>query len=236
MKFLRFIAGVSLLIASACASANTITVSTSKNQLKPGTDNQGWFSNFYNSGTPNNNYDNYGTGNGGTYLVKSFFSFDLTDLDGVVESATFKVRRYTQTADGRLDLRSLSTPAASLVFNRSTDAAGYYDALGSGAIYASNNVTIGASDDVLSFMLNATAIRDLNARVGAGYFSLAASFESLGYIFGAGFNEPGFGGTNSIQALELTFKDPSTNVPLPGGVALLGLGLAAFAANRKRQA
>jgi hypothetical protein len=236
MKISQLGVGLALFASAMVASANTITVSTSKNPIKANSDNQGFFADFYTTGVKDNRIDNYGTGNGGYYTVRSFFSFDLSDLDGVIESAVFKVRRYTQTADGRLDLRSLSTPASALVFNRSTDAPGYYDALGSGNIYASNDVKIGASDDVLSFVLNATAIADLNARVGAGYFSLAANFESLGYIFGAGYNEPGFDGGNSVQALELKLKDPTTNVPLPGGFALLGLGLLAFGVNRKRQA
>ncbi len=214
------------------AQANTITVSTSKNQIKAGSDNQGWFSDVYNTGVVNNRFDNYGTGNGGYYSIRSFFSFDLSDLDGVIESAVFKVRRYTQTADGRLDLRSLAAPADALVYNRSTDAAGFYENLGSGTNYASSTIALGASEDVLSFVLNAAALADINARVGAGYFSLAAGFESAGYIFGFATAEPGFDGGNSIQALELTFKQ--ADVPLPGGVALLGLGLVAFGASRKR--
>jgi hypothetical protein len=233
MKTIKNALALAAICFAGMASANTITVSTSKNQIKAGSDNQGFFSDLYNTGVTNNLIDNYGTGNGGGYFVRSFFAFDLSDLQGVIESATFKVRRYTQTADGRLDLRSLSSPVEALVFNRSTDAAGFYDALGSGTTYASSNIAVGATDDVLSFMLNATAIADLNAKVGAGFFALAASFESAGYIFGAGYNEPGFGGGNSIQALELTFK--SNDVPLPGSVALLGLGLAAFGASRKRQ-
>jgi hypothetical protein len=238
MKLIRTILALAVMSLAANAMANPVSVSTSKNQIKAGSDNQGWFADNYSTGVRDNLTDNYGTGNGGYYDVRSFFIFDLSGLTGTVEAATFKVRRYEQTADGRLDLRSLSKPADKLVFNRSTDEFGFYDSLGSGTNYGSAQVSIGASEDVLSFVLNAAAIADLNANlnrsVGGGYFALAASFESAGYIFGKGYNEPGFGGSNSVQELELTFKN--ADVPLPGGVALVGLGLVAFGASRKRKA
>lgn len=227
-------AAFSILLPSA-AQATVVTISTSLNQLQQGADNQGWWSNTTQNNNPVN--DNYYTGSSGEFFdaFRSFFSFDLSGLSGTVISARFDVRRYDQSGEVNLSLWDVSTPAIDLLTTRTNilNNAIFTD-LGSGINYGSFNVVGGASLDVLQFTLNSAALADINSMLGSGYFSLGASVQGSGYIFGASLDEPGnsFGDFNSVQNLVLNIQ-PSNNVSEPTALGLLGLGFLGLSVARR---
>ena len=214
--------------------ANAILiVTTSDNQIQPGADNQGWWSNIETNGSTNDNYitgytnDNY----------RSFFSFDLSGISGTVTSATFEVRRYDQFAPITLDLFDVTTPAATLITTRlGFQNAAIFADLGSGNSYGSFAVGTGLSTDILSFVLNAAAISDINALVGINYFSIGGAVFGGGTMFSSSNDEPGNsnGAFNDVQRLILNVEQV-TAVPEPSTLLILGSGLLALTALRRRR-
>ena len=220
------------LCAASAAQAAPVTISTSLNQLQSGVDNQAWWR--VNVGNNNPVNDNYITGSGDTY--RSFFSFSLAGVTGVVTSATVEVRRYVQDQALTLGLFDVGTPASTLITTRSNvvNAAVFAD-LGSGDSYGSYVVQTGASADVLTFALNANALADLNAAIGSAYFSIGAAVQGAGTIFSSSSQEPGNtgGAFNSVQRL-VHNVEAATAVPEPTTLALSGLALIGLALSSRR--
>lgn len=233
-RLVRATAKAFTLISLACAmsaQAAPIIVNTSDSPLQAGADNQGWWSNRTTNNNPSN--DNYITRDDD---MRSFFSFDMSAISGVVTSATFEVRRYTSTPGVTLNLFDVSTSAASLITTRlGISNLGIFNDLGSGNSYGSFVVAGGASTDVLSFVLNTAALTDINASLGLGYFSIGGMAQG-GFIFSSSGLEPGNGGPGFIQRLVLNVEPAViAAVPEPGTLPLLGLAAIGLLALRRRK-
>jgi hypothetical protein len=224
------------LLVSVCffatvgtASADVFTFNTSDSPFDVGVRNQGWWSETL---AATDSSANYAVGRNGTGdILRNFFTFDLAALSGfTVSAATLEVRRFIASGDPTLSykLSDVSTDAATLNNNTGVSASIFAD-LGTGTSYGTFLVptTTGASTDVLTFVLNAAAIADINAAVG-GFFSLGGSLDPLG----AGTQQLfAFSGGTGVQRLVIT----ATAVSEPATLVLMGSALAALAAHRSRK-
>lgn len=162
----------------------TVTLSTDQSEFTNGSPNQGWWST--NAFPPNlDTNDNYIVGVTsfiGTTYFNNFFTFDISSLSGTVVSATLNLQRYFgQSNLGNVtqsySLYDVSTDAAVLNFNEGTNSAIFND-LGSGTNYGNYNVTVAGSDtEILNFLLNSSAISDLNNAILANsdFFSVGGT-------------------------------------------------------------
>lgn len=217
--------GLVLVATVSPASAMTLTFRTSDSRFDPDFDNQGWYDN---TGFTTRPSDNYFTGSPFGGDLRSFFTFDLSSAAGIgtVIGARLDLRRFFDSANNEptetLEFFDVSADAATLSNNTGTGVSVYND-LGTGTTYGAFVVPgSGASDDVLSFQLNAAALADLNAALG-GFFSIGGTLTSQDtdvatspdWLFGAS------DGTDP-QELVLEF----TPIPEPGTLLLLASGLA----------
>lgn len=158
-----------------------------------------------------------GIGLGGALNYKSnFFVFDLGGVAGTVVGATLELQRYGASwfgGEANLSFRGIADPTPNLA-----DAIFSYTGLGANYGNFSIDTSTGGSTDVLSFVLNANAIANINAALG-GNFALngntTSTFSGL------------FSGSSSAGTQRLVLQ--TTVVPIPGafllfGSALLGLG------------
>lgn len=219
MKKLSIATTGAVLIAFAMVSnaqATTFTFNTSDSQFDPGIDNQGWWSNTYESSDGN---DNYFVGTEYFSTFRDFFTFDLSSLSENITSGRLELQRYDSNSGNpteTLGLFDVSTDAATLNNNTGNNLAIYND-LGSGVNYGTFEVsTAGNGDEILSFTLNSAAIANMNAARG-GFFSIGGSILTEGNLFG-------FSGGDGTQ--QLVVDTAATPVPFefsPGlGIVALG--------------
>jgi len=209
-----------VMAASSMAQAAVITYSTAQSPFDAGVLNQGWWS-ATRSNTDSN--DNHYTGVAGSDSLRSFYTFDLSQLVGTVTNATLRIQRGDQGGNVNVKFYDVST-TASVVNTNSGVSSAIFDDLGTGNSYGSFQVSDGAFNTYLSFSLNAQALTDINA--ATSFFTIGAMVNPNQYIFS------GTGG--DVTYLDLNVV-PSA-VPEPGTVALLGLGLLGYAASRRKAA
>ena len=217
---LKHAAVAALMVASSMAQAAVITYSTAQSEFDSGVLNQGWWS-ATQSNTDNN--DNHYTGLIGSDSLRSFYTFDLSQLVGTVTSATLRIQRGNQDGNVNVKLNDVST-AASVVNNNFGVSSSIFNDLGTGNSYGSFQVSNGSFSTYLSFDLNAQALIDINA--ATTFFTIGAMVNPNQYIFSS------TGG--DVTYLDLNVV-PSA-VPEPATVALFGLGLLGFAATRRKSA
>ena len=222
----KIILGAFVLSAGLAGSRGQTVyhLQTSAAEFDNGVLNQGWWDDLDGNNTYNDNYsislswtaDSYPNPQGIT--LRDFFTFDLADIGGTIQSATLLLTKGNSGSPNPMETISfwdVQTSAATLNNNSGLNASIIND-LGSGANYGSFQVLM-ANDptSVLSFDLNANAIADLNADRG-GFFSIGGSMDGLPapdvyrYIFGVTQGTP--------ATLELTV------VPEPGVGSLILLG------------
>jgi hypothetical protein len=173
---------------AAAAGGTTWVFSTDQTQFRPGTSNQGWWSN---QDLTRNSNDNYIVGRCcGAADHRNFFTFDLSELDGTVVSATLVVRKFLGrgAATETLRLFDVLTEAATLNDNRAIVPRIYKD-LGRGHRYgtfALSTVDEMSRADVFELSLHERALPDIQSAAG-GFFSIGGRLltaEDGGFLFG----------------------------------------------------
>ena len=186
--------------------------------------------------------DNYFTGwgccGGGGYREnRSYFVFDVTDIDEAIVAATLIIEQPpagyaspSATEDYRVG--AVSVDLATIV--NGTGGLAAFDDLGTGALYGAVPVDDSSEDSTVSVPLNATALIDLNS--AAGLFAIGGRLTSL--IRTSGVDEFTFGFSNVQGNVNTAYLQIETApVPLPAALPLLAGALSGigFAVRRRRR-
>jgi hypothetical protein len=221
----KILVALALSSCLAVSSAHAVTFSTAESEFTPGTLNQGWWPSnpleTINVDTNDNHFTGHPAGPPSNGTLRSFYTFDVSTLDGPATSATFRVQRWAQQVDVVLGFWDVTTPAAVVNFNNGSNTAIWTD-LGSGNSYGSFNVATGALQDYLSFTLNSQALADINA--SGGFFTVGAAVAS-----------PEDGDIFAASGRDVTYLDIATSVPEPGTFAMMAMGLALLGGAARRR-
>jgi hypothetical protein len=180
-KLAGLIAAVLLSAVAFTSAASVVVETTAESRFTLGVDNQGWW-----SGTLSNrdNNDNYATGRLFRDITRSFFTFDLSDipLSQVVVGAELRIIEagyISADASETVGFFDVSTAPATLNFNNGANSS-IYDDLGTGILYGAFSVSAHPLDlsQRLSFVLNSSALTDINAARG-GFFSTGSVLLTL---------------------------------------------------------
>jgi hypothetical protein len=158
----------------------------------------GWYDN---TGTHSGGNPNYFAGNFGLAAYNNFFTFDLSSVDGTVESASLVLENYGVDGDSLYTLRDVST-ATNILDGDNDGATGIFDDLGSGVVYGSYQYDPSQAQLQSTINLNANAVAAINGNEG-GLLS--------------------FGGSTVDSTGVAATPEPSTL--MLAGPALAGLGL-----------
>lgn len=228
MSAFRILNATCAVLLLGTVQANAIVLTTSQSQFDPGVNNQGWWRAEPGVGAGNvDSNDWYFTGETSLGVFRGFLTFDLSALtasDNII-GAVLNLTRFLSSGINEptetLGLFDVATDAATLNSNDGFSSAIFND-LGSGSSYGTFIVPgQGDPSDVLTFVLNGTALADLNASK-SGFFSIGMDLLSQG-------GEDGlfsFSGDGGIQELTLQV----TPVPEPSSLILAAFGLAGLAA------
>ena len=175
-------------VRATAGGTTTWVFSTDQSEFRPGSSNQGWWSNQAITRSSNDNYI-VGMCCGGGDL-RNFFTFDLSGLDGTVVSATLVIRKFAGKGEPTETLRlsDVLTDAASLNDNRAIVPRIYKD-LGRGHRYGTfqlSTVDETSRADVFELSLLERALTDIQSAAG-GFFSIGGRLltsEDGGYLFG----------------------------------------------------
>lgn len=231
-KLMRSLIVAVLALSFFSAHASVVALTTAQSEFQTGSLNQGWWTNnpSYGTGTEN---DNHFTGAIGAEL-RSFYTFDLSNVNGTITTATLRVMRGYQGGAVNLDLWDVSTTAA--VVNNNLGASNeIFTDLGSGKSYGNYVVTTGNQSDYdnqydyLDFALNTQALNDLGN--GTGFFTIGCSVDAARgqYIFSS------TGGDVTSLILEVADLPTPSEIPEPASLAILLAGVGGIAAIRRRK-
>jgi hypothetical protein len=174
-------------VRATAGGTTTWVFSTDQSQFRPGSSNQGWWSDRDITRSSNENYI-VGICCGAAH--RNFFTFDLSELDGTVVSATLVVRKFFGKGEPTETLRlfDVVTDAAALNDNRAIVPRIYKD-LGRGRRYGTFELSTAdeaSRADVFELSLLERAISDIQSAAGE-FFSIGGrllSSEDGGYLFG----------------------------------------------------
>jgi hypothetical protein len=231
------------------AQSDLITVLTSDNQLQAGVNNQGWVNT--DGWNPNPTNANYAVGGWNAY--RNYFFFDLSSITEPVIGATLQLQRYVSDFGFQYELYDVSSAAVDLIETRTQDFIeadpNVWEDLGSGTMYGSFFIDSGSTSDILSFVMNADAIIDINQAISEGstYFAVggrvpdAETPEAMlavppdpqpAYLFSYS------SGLSAQRLIFETSNDFNTNepapVPEPATMLLLSSGLIGLIGFRKK--
>lgn len=219
-------------------------ISTSKDQITPGFDNQGYWSPTL---AVANGYQDYLAGRAGlegTDRVRNYFTFSLASVDLSTEQlvgATLEIRRYgyplnRNDALETVEFFDVSTPYLILNTQEGISQSIYQD-LGTGQRYGVVEIpNTGSGQDVVTIVLNNKALADITAAVAAGspYFSVGGSCATCTNDQVV-FNNSG---ANGVQRLTLVTAPLAPPVPEPAEWTMIvaGLLVVGFIARRRQRA
>lgn len=158
--------------------------------------------------------------------TRSFFSFDLSNVNETITSATLEL--FIGASDlGTLTLYDVSTPANTLVNDQGSNY--IFDDLGSGLSYGQMEMTNNLTNRAIQIELNSDALSSIN--LAGGLFSIGASYFSTwndslleaAYLTG----DPNFWAENKLIL--------NTEVPLPPALFLFGSGLMGLFGMKKKK-
>ncbi|MES2674584.1 MAG: hypothetical protein V4660_10110 [Pseudomonadota bacterium] len=182
---------------------------------------------LHTTGVPNYIAGNFQYSIGATdysFIYHNFFVFDLGNINEPITSATLQVQSHEVKGIGTYNLFDVLTPPEMLDMN-TADSVDIFNDLGTGTTFGSFNANPGNSFQTLQLTLNQSAINAINS--ADGLFAIGGSFATnftTSYIFGA---------SDNIEQMKLILNTTSVEVPQPGGLALLVIGLFSIGFCRK---
>ena len=150
---------------SAFTPTNNVTVNGSN--VFNNTDS-GWINS---DGVHQGGNTNYYSGEfdcGGASICHNFFSFDLSNLSGGVNSAVFNVQAYSVSVPGEYEIFGTSLTPGDVASGNSYTSLPFYNALVSGPEIGSVFLQPSDSGSVISIVLNADGLAWLQAHEGTG--------------------------------------------------------------------
>jgi len=170
---------------------------------------------------------------------RNYVTFDLSELQGTVTSATLEIFHtgYQSSAlSETLGFFDVSTAASELLAgDAGANPELVFPDLGSGTSYGSVTVTPADEQVFLSISLNASALADIQALIGAGSFSIGGALQTIDGSFGSGnISERLFQGSGTDDPATRLVLDGVTVIPEPSTALLFGLGLSVLAVRGPR--
>jgi hypothetical protein len=159
-----------------------------------------------------------------SYIFHNFFVFDLGNINEQITSATLQFHSYEVTGIGTYNLFDVLTPPEMLDMN-TADSVDIFNDLGTGTTFGSFDADPGKSFQTFQLTLNQSATNAINS--ADGLFAIGGSFATNftnSYIFGA---------SENIDQMKLILNTTSIEVPQPGSLALLVIGLFSIGFCRK---
>jgi hypothetical protein len=225
------------IATSVCAQ--TYQIQTSKNQITPGFDNQGYWSPTLAVGDGYQEYMAGRVGVDGSDRVRGYLTFSLASVDfssQALVDAYLEIRRYgfpnRNDALETVEFFDVSTNYLTLNTQEGISQAIYQD-LGTGDRYGLVEIpNTGDGRDVVTVALNNRALADIRAAAG-GYFSVGLSCTTCTNDQVV-FNNSG---TDGVQRLTLVMA-PTAPVPEPAEWTMMiaGLLVVGFIVRRRKSA
>jgi hypothetical protein len=175
-------------VRATAGGTTTWVFSTDQSQFREGSSNQGWWSNQAITRSSNDNYI-VGVCCGGGDL-RDFFTFDLSEFDGTVVSATLLVRKFSGQGGPTETLRLVDVVTGRRHLERQPGhRASDHKDLGRGHRYGTFDLSTADESsraDVFELPLLERALSDIQSAAG-GFFSIGGRLltsDDRGYLFG----------------------------------------------------